>query len=361
MEFRKKILIVSYDFCLESGGIENSGYLFAKYLAEYADVSTFCLANGNSPNIQGIHEYQSRYTKHNRTFFELAKLIKKNKFDYILCMTYTCARNIFLLKFFFSFNYGVLGHGNEVLPIPLTGYHTARMKVKRRLIFNFATHVFANTFFTKGLIKKFSNNKNIFVINPPISFFPVEENLTSKVHVMLSICRLVERKGCQNVIKAMPQILKTYPNMKYIICGKGDYEKELRLLVSNLKLENNVFFKGRVSEEEKDLLLRNCGLFILPSVYLPSDRSVEGFGISLVEASAYGKFVVSSRSGGISEAVISNKTGFLVEENNIQEISNAVLHFYDDDFHYDPSVCKAWALDHHISVIAKKYASYILQ
>jgi phosphatidylinositol alpha-1,6-mannosyltransferase len=128
---------------------------------------------------------------------------------------------------------------------------------------------------------------------------------------IITICRLVKRKNVDNIIKAIKllpySILKNY---KYIIVGNGPERKNLEFMVKNLHLEENVFFKGEVSEAEKIQLLSNSKLFIMcPTTYKNEN---EGFGISFIEAQAVGIPVIGSKNGGSPEAI--GNGGLLVED-----------------------------------------------
>lgn len=97
-----------------------------------------------------------------------------------------------------------------------------------------------------------------------------------------------------NIIKAIKlipcYILKNY---KYFIVGDGPERKNLEFIVKNLHLEENVFFKGEVSEAEKIQLLSNSKLFIRCSTTYKNEN--EGFGISFIEAQAVGIPVIGSK------------------------------------------------------------------
>lgn len=363
MAHKKSILINSFDFSLENGGIQNTGYLLAQYLVPYFEVFIFCTAGGNSPQIEGVHSFKSKHNSRNKIVFELLSLHKKYHFDFTLATNYFDATGLFFLKLLSGVPYGVMIHGNELLNKKDMGLSE---KIStfflhnpfRKLLLSSANHIFSNTDFTKGLLEPITVNRKITVIHPPISMESYKGDLVGKPQILLTISRLNKRKGIQTVIKVMPTLLQSYPEMKYIVAGKGDYEMELRNLVHRLDLDNSVIFEGFITEMRKEELFRECGLFIMPSIYIPEENNVEGFGISLVEANAYGKFVVSCRTGGVPEAVIDGKTGFMIDENNESQLVEAVLRFYND-FEYNATDCKKWANEHHISSIAAKYAMVI--
>lgn len=356
---KKNILLVSFDFSLENGGIQNTGYLLAQYLSKYYDVTTFCNSNGNKPEIEGVHSYKSKYKSRNKFLPELISLHKKHHFDFALSTSHYDSISLLMLKKMYQVPYGIMAHGNELLSRSPSGFKEKWdnyiFSHLRRILLNNADLICSNTNFTKQLIEKISSNTNIVVIHPPISMMPICHDENNKSKVLLTVCRLAKRKGCQNVIKALPRIIEKYPQIKYLIAGSGSYEKELRMLTSELGLDDHVIFKGFITEEEKKYLYRTCGLFVMPSIRIDEEQSVEGFGISLVEANCFGKFVITSISGGIPEAVIDGETGFLVKEGDIEGLSTAVIRFYDSSFRYSATKCMEWAKEHHISNIVIQY------
>ena len=360
-----KILISSSDFNLERGGIQNTGYILAQYMSKDAEIISFCDAYGDSPVLPGVLNYKSKFMGKAYllfSFFELLSIYHKQRFDYALSTHYLNGFGLVFLKWFCGVRYGVMTHGNEVIMQDLDAGLIKRAKFAlftkfiRKLTFRNATNIFSNTTFTASLVKNICSNVSITVIHPPISMPPSTTTFANvKTHKLLTIGRLVKRKGCQDVIKSLPKVLEVYPDMKYVIAGEGEYETELKSLVSKLKLNDNVIFKGRVSDDEKCNLLAECGLFVMPSFYIKEEGSVEGFGITFVEANSFGKFVISTRSGGIPEAVIEGETGFLVAEHDIEGLSDAILKFYSYDFQYKHEKCKEWAYEHFIGNIAKQY------
>ena len=364
---KKNVLIIGDDFCLERGGIENTSYLLAEHLNKYFNIITLSPCEGHT--LYGVNSIVSK-SKANSILFVIdsyriiKKLIKDNKVDYVISMHHKHGVVLSLLKKKYNIPFGVLTYGDEIIK-----WRRGSMKTTiawaiylpiMKIVLNSANQIFCCSHYTKTLAQKVTSNKNIIVINPPIGLLPEKDFLkVQSKSYMLSIGRLVERKGFHNVIKALPQVLEKYPDLKYYVAGDGYYLNELKRLVSELKITNSVIFKGKVSEEEKKELLSNCGVFLMPSFAIPN-LTVEGFGLSLLEANVYGKFVISSRSGGITDAVVDNVTGFLVKENDVDSLSDAILRFYDKDFTYDVSKCVDWAKDKHISKVAERYYNSII-
>lgn len=152
--------------------------------------------------------------------------------------------------------------------------------------------------------------------------------LTGK-KVLLTLGRVVERKGHDMVIRALPEILRQVANVVYVVAGAGPYLEKLGALVEELKLQTTVRFVGKVSDEERPLYYSLCDIFVMPTRQIGPD--VEGFGLSFLEAALFGKTAVGGASGGVGEAIVSSKTGYLVDPTNPGAIARAIVHLLQDD------------------------------
>ena len=110
--------------------------------------------------------------------------------------------------------------------------------------------------------------------------------------------------------------------MLYLVAGKGPYLDEIKNYVIKLKLDKNVMFLGWITEPEKSLVLQSSDLFIMT----PSQvgESIEGFGMVFIDAAFHGIASIGTLSGGISDAIINNKTGLLCEEGNQDSITKNI-------------------------------------
>jgi len=142
---------------------------------------------------------------------------------------------------------------------------------------------------------------------------------------IVTIGRLVERKGHDIVLKAMTQILQQIPDLHYLIVGSGPNEISLKKQVSNMGLEKYVTFTGRVPDDEIGAYYELCDIFVMISREIPEKGDLEGFGIVYLEANYFGKPVVAGRSGGVEDAVVHNKTGLLVDPTKSDEVANAII------------------------------------
>ena len=143
--------------------------------------------------------------------------------------------------------------------------------------------------------------------------------------VIVSVGRLVHRKGQDHLIESMPEILAKVPNAHLLIVGRGPYLEHLAKLVAVNKVENHVSFIGRVQYAELPRFICAGDVFAMPSRSRFAGLEVEGLGIVYLEASACGLPVVAGNSGGAPDAVVEGITGLVVDGTNNTQIADAVI------------------------------------
>jgi phosphatidylinositol alpha-1,6-mannosyltransferase len=203
--------------------------------------------------------------------------------------------------------------------------------------------IVCNSSFTRDYLKThFQVDTPAHVINPTVrpEKFGVggkreqAHNLRSQVRlahsipdtatVILSVGRLVQRKGFDRVIENLPLLLAEGLDVHYLVCGRGPMESELKSLTSRLGVEKRVHFAGYVPDEELAGYYAACDLFAMLTFFDAKAASIEGFGIVYLEAGYFGKPVIASRVGGVVDAVHHEESGILVDPNSVQEISQAL-------------------------------------
>jgi phosphatidylinositol alpha-1,6-mannosyltransferase len=148
--------------------------------------------------------------------------------------------------------------------------------------------------------------------------------------IIISVGRLVHRKGQDNLIQAMPAVLKKIPNAHLLLVGEGPYRKHLEKLVMKSSLEQNVTFAGRIMYDKLPSYLSAADLFAMPSRSRFFGLEVEGLGIVYLEASACGIPVVAGNSGGAPDAVLEGVTGLCVDGTSIEQITAAIVEICSD-------------------------------
>ena len=151
-----------------------------------------------------------------------------------------------------------------------------------------------------------------------------ELGLTDK-KVIVSVGRLVHRKGQDVLIEAMPSIIKEVPEAHILMIGEGPYRSYLETRVKTLGLQERVTFIGRIQYAELPRYICAGDLFVMPSRSRLAGLEVEGLGIVYLEASACGLPVIAGNSGGAPDAVLAGKTGLVVEGSKKDAVASAVV------------------------------------
>ena len=148
--------------------------------------------------------------------------------------------------------------------------------------------------------------------------------------IIISVGRLVHRKGQDKLIEAFPTIVREIPNAHLLIVGEGPYRAHLEKLVEKLSLKENVTFVGRIFYNDLPSYLSASDVFVMPSRSRFFGLEVEGLGIVYLEASACAIPVVAGVSGGAPDAVQEGITGLCVDGTNVGQIAEAVIHICSD-------------------------------
>jgi phosphatidylinositol alpha-1,6-mannosyltransferase len=148
--------------------------------------------------------------------------------------------------------------------------------------------------------------------------------------VIVSVGRLVHRKGQDHLIQSMPEILKSVPNAHILMVGQGPYLTHLEKLVKDLNLVDHVSFIGRIQYAQLPQYICAGDIFAMPSRSRFFGLEVEGLGIVYLEASACGLPVIAGSSGGAPDAVLDGVTGLVVNGEDNQEIAAAAIKLLQD-------------------------------
>lgn len=172
----------------------------------------------------------------------------------------------------------------------------------------------------KNVIKENKIRERIAVINNginPEEYGTIDLTKSEKDYVISSVSSLIKTKGIDLNIRAISILVKKYSNIKYYIVGDGEEAKNLKKLVSDLSLTDNVIFLGRLPHSEAIKFMGECNLFSLPSWQ-------EGFGIVYIEAMNNGVPVIGVKGQGIEDVIIDKENGFLVEPHNIEDLVTTI-------------------------------------
>lgn len=147
--------------------------------------------------------------------------------------------------------------------------------------------------------------------------------------ISIFVGRFTAKKAPHITIKAFSIVLEKIPNAKLLMIGDGELLNESIQIAKDLNIFQNINFMGKRSPEEIASILKTGRLFVQHSVVSPNGDS-EGTPNTILEASSTGLPIVSTFHAGIKEAVIHDKTGFLVEEYDIDGMANNMLKLLED-------------------------------
>lgn len=209
-----------------------------------------------------------------------------------------------------------------------------------------------SSFTCSRVIGHYSNAASrISVIPPGVSehFFAPSLRKVTRVREcpkFLTVTRLDDAyriKNVHGVIAALGLLKEKYDFRYTIISGTvvGSYRSELEEQVKQLGLQNRVFFKGRLSNEELLNCYQDTDLFILASYAEPGN--FEGFGIVFLEANAAGVPVLTTKSGGMADYVIDGQNGLYAEDPSPDGISRALIRFFDGEIVFQPEILRGFA------------------
>lgn len=150
--------------------------------------------------------------------------------------------------------------------------------------------------------------------------------------ILLFVGRLEKRKGIEVLLKALPNLLQTYKNLKVRIVGKNDilndkgvtYEDDFKTHHSSEDWFDRVRFLGEIEDSSLLSEYNECDIFVAPSLY-------ESFGLIYLEAMRAGKPCIGCNVGGIPEVIDDGVTGILVEPGSVSSLQNAIAKLVDNE------------------------------
>lgn len=267
-------------------------------------------------------------------FFELVSLIKKEKYDIV--HTHNSKAGII----------GRLAAKMAGVPVIIHTVHGFAFhpyeKFWRRKIFVFlerlssrwcdAMIAISDALIDWAIKEKICNKNKLFRIysgietdkfscKVDIKAIRAEFGIKDEESVVGEVAKLWRGKGQEVLINAVPEILKSIPNLKVMFVGEGELEKELKNIAENLNITDKIIFAGfRTDMPEVNSIM---DIACLPSLW-------EGMGRSILEAMACGKPVVASKVGGIVDLVKDGINGILVPPGDSKELASAIIKLLKD-------------------------------
>lgn len=384
-----KIIYITNDFPPEEGGMEINAFYTVKYLSKFFNVKVITKKNITNKedlplNYNNLHIKRFKFPKNYifkniylSVILSFYKLIFQ--YDFILLNTWSpFGLSALFIKKVFNTKYFITAHGLDVLDPLKSKHYTFLMKI----VFKNSTRIFPVSNFTKNVILKnvpipfyklkvISNalNEKDFLLAPQNLIKEEEEIkvLKSKYNlydcfVLITVSRIVERKGHLLVLKALSLLLKQGYKVKYIIVGQGQFKTDLLKYVSENNLFDNVIFTGYVPFSKLKYYYYVSDLFVMPSQFITETGDVEGFGISYLEANITGLPAIGLNQGGVSDVIKDNFNGYLIKEYSVNELFDIINKFISDKKYYSDisGNCKNYVLNNYLwSDNIKKLCDYI--
>ena len=322
-------IIVTRSFPPEVGGMQNLMWGLACSLAKhdlvkvYADFHENCYDIDNKVSFSIDRIKGIKLLRKYRKAYIVNKFIKENK--NVSCVIADHWKSLELIKT--SKKKICLIHSKEI------NYKKGTLANKRVLnAFKNVDQVISNSEYTKNLaIEVGIEPDKIIVINPGI--FPTkdleksavkeaEKILSGKTPRLITVSRFDKRKNHEKIIMALRNLKQIYPDIVYTCIGYGEEEEKIKNLSKELKLNNNIIFLKNITQDLKNALISKSNVFVMPSII--HKTSVEGFGISYIEAAQYGVPSIGGKDGGASDAIKHNETGLICDGNNLEDVYSSL-------------------------------------
>lgn len=326
----RDILLITPDFLPSRGGVARYLGLFAEYFSKRIRVIAAPIEQGTEIVVPYLLERKPLFSKHiwPRWITSVLLLVRESRSYRCVVVSHVIpfGTAAMFAKYLTKKPYIVITHGMDV---------RLALRSKRSLasrVLSNAYLVIANSNALAQELQQEFGLKNILTMYPSVDpkFIPSGTNIASSTFTLLSVSRLVERKGHERVLQALA-LLKLNGSLntfRYTIVGDGPMRQSLETLVIELDLRSHVVFKGDLSDEELGAAYADANVFVLPVKNDPIDK--EGFGMVYLEAAAYGVPSIATRMSGIDEAVLDQQTGLLVDDGNIEALAGAILFLAND-------------------------------
>ncbi len=158
-----------------------------------------------------------------------------------------------------------------------------------------------------------------------------KKNKNDQPHLLVT-GEIKSRKGQIFTVRAVNELKETYPGIKLTIVGyvgsKAYYEDILEFIENN-DLKKHVEFLRGITDEELGEVYKKADIYVMPS--LSREENFEGFGLVYIEAGLYGVPSIGSRGSGAEDAIVDGKTGYLIEQESVEDIVNAVKRIFSQD------------------------------
>jgi len=162
-----------------------------------------------------------------------------------------------------------------------------------------------------------------FCVGPKSAWLTARYRLQDRF-VFVSVCRLLEKKGIDQALRAFARLLPRHPDSRFLVVGTGPYRDPLVSLVAKLGIGDAVVFAGDVPDSDLAEHYRMGDVFIMPNREMPNGDT-EGFGLVFLEANGCGLPVIAGTDGGSRDAVRHGDNGLVVDGRSVDDILATML------------------------------------
>ena len=339
-----KIILVSQSLPPAAGGIQNYSHHLALQFSKWRDVTVIYAGawrkragDRQQPYKKVFYPIGNTYLFCAMTPWAIARVAGKNNARIVYHTHYATGFGSLIAKRLGLIDrYYVAAHAREIVKNNFGPIHHKW----RDLLLRNAAGIFAVSRYTGNLIRgRGIPEEKVHIVPNGVDlniFYPREKmeakkrlGLTGK-RIILTVSRLVKRKGIDTTIKALSYLDDTCSDLVYLIVGNGPYRKQLIRLAQRHSGSQRIIFTGPVPDEDLPFFYSAADIFVMPSRE-EKGGCVEGFGLVFLEANACRTPVIGTRSGGIPDAVEEGVSGLLVRPDDPEDLAGAIKKLLTDD------------------------------
>lgn len=253
-------------------------------------------------------------------FVNIVRLIHRNNPDILYCHFGNVGEVAIVLRRFITLPFVTFFHGYDFSRLPFEG------RADFSELFRIGDLFIVNSRFARSKMMKIGcPETKISIIGGPIDSdkFQYTPRVPGKTVHLLTVARLVEKKGLAYSIEAVALIAKKHQNIRYTIIGDGPLKPDLENMIDRLRMKEYIYLAGVKTQEEIIQYMQSSHIFILSSV-TARDGDTEGLPMALLEAQLTGMPVVTTMHSGCVDAIVDGSSGFLVPEKDFKTLAERI-------------------------------------
>ena len=345
-----RLLMVTQDYPPAVGGIQTYTHALARCFAGRADA--LCVLAPDQRGAAELDAVQPHRVERVRTSSDLMRLTvlpalvrvaRREHLDTVFTgHWYVAAAALAARAMGVVRRVYVAAHGQELLKEPVPRALQPLYRGHRRQVLRAADGLFPVSQYTAGLVRADGvAEERIHVVPNGTELERFDQDAARAAGLrfraehgipegplLATVCRLVDRKGIDLVLRALPRLARAHPTVRYVVAGEGPARERLERFAHELGVRERCHFLGRVEPDVLVALYHACDVYVMAA--RQSGASVEGFGLVFREANACARAVVGTRTGGIPDAIVDGVTGLLVPPEDVDALAHALLALLGD-------------------------------